>query len=108
MSDPFKIKRNDTSPAYRVTLTGGDGNAVSVAGGSVRFHMFTRAGVSVVDADATIIDAPNGIVQYDWQAADTANAGIFNCEFEVTYADTTVETFPNYKYRKIQITEDLA
>ena len=35
----FRIKTNDTSPKLGVTLKDADGNVVSVAGGSARFHM---------------------------------------------------------------------
>ena len=49
----------------------------------------------------------SGIVQYPWVGADTNTAGTYYGEVEVTYADNTVETFPNNGYFTIIIKEDL-
>lgn len=104
----FYIKRNDTAPPFRAILKDGDGDIVNVTGATVRFHMNKRDGTAVVNAAATINSATAGDVEYNWDAADTALAGIYNAEFEVTYANTTVETFPNKGYEEVRVTEDLA
>ena len=104
----FWIKQNDTQPALRAQLKDGDDLPIVLTGSSVRFHMRTLAGTTVVDAAATIITAANGIVQYNWQAADTAAIGSYQAEFEVTYSDTTIETFPNSGYIRVEITDDIA
>jgi len=104
----FFIKRNDTSPSLRAICKDGDGAVLDITGSTVRFHMFDSAGTEVVDAAASIEDASGGIVQYDWNAADTDVSGFFKAEFEVTYSDSTIETFPNYDYIKIRISDDLA
>lgn len=67
-------------------------------------------GTVVVDREAASIegDPANGVVRYDWDAADTANAGRFEAEFEVTYSDGTVETFPNNDFIVVQIGGDIA
>ena len=92
----FIIKQNDTSPSIEATLTDINGTAINIADASVRFHMKNLTNNSVVvDAAANIVTAASGIVRYDWQAADTAKAGIYSCEFEVTYSDASIETFPN-------------
>ena len=61
-----------------------------------------------VDADATIVNADAGSVKYVWTATDTATAGSFQAEFEVTYTNGAVETFSNDQSISIVITEDLA
>ena len=103
----FYIKENDTAPAFRAILKDGDGNAVNVAGATIRFHMLTREGVVKVDAAAVINDGAAGDVQYEWTAGDTDTPDVYNAEFEVTYADTTVETFPNSSHETVIVFGEL-
>ena len=92
----FIMKQNDTSPSIEATLTDINGTAINLNNSNVRFHMKNLSNSAVVvDAAATITNASGGIVRYNWQAADTAKAGIYSCEFEVTYSDASIETFPN-------------
>ncbi len=103
----FHLKQNDTSPALLYRLD----PAVNLAGASVVFNMRPRGGGTVlVDREAASIDGDpgNGVVRYDWQVADTANAGWFEAEFEVTYSDGSVETFPNNDFIVVQIGGDIA
>jgi hypothetical protein len=55
----------------------------------------------------TITDALGGVVQYDWQSGDTDTAGSYYAEFEVTYNDGAVETFPNNQNLAISIRKEL-
>ncbi|MDX1810435.1 MAG: BppU family phage baseplate upper protein [Gammaproteobacteria bacterium] len=105
----FEIKRNDTSPDLECTLQGNDGVSVDITGATVRFHM-TKKGETTpkVDALATNVDEASGKVKYEWNAADTDTKGVFRGEFEVTYSDGSIETFPNNSYIPINIYEDLA
>ncbi len=104
MADVFYIKRNDTSPALEYTLS----PAVDLTGATVRFHMKDSSGAIKVDAAATIKTANPGVVQYDFTAADTDTEGTFTAEFEVTYGDGSIETFPNDGYITVVIKADLA
>lgn len=104
----FYIKQNDTSPSMLATLQDASGVAVDISAASIRFHMRQIGSSQItVDAQATIVDALAGEIRYDWQAADTAKIGSYQAEFEVTYADASIETFPNDGYIRIQITEDI-
>jgi hypothetical protein len=104
----FYVKQNDTSPAMLATLQDADGNAVNVTGATVRFHMRPVGTTTVVvDEAATIVTPLDGLVRYDWQAADTATIGSYQAEFEVTYADSSVETFPNDGYIRVEIIDDI-
>ena len=104
----FYIKQNDTSPAIAATLQDDAGNAIDLTGASVNFHMIEQDSATVkVDAAATIVSEANGQVKYNWIAADTDTVGVFNAEWEVTYADTTIETFPNNEHLKINIVDDI-
>lgn len=92
----FVIKQNDTSPSIEATLTNINGVAINLSSCSVRFHMKNMTnGVLIVDQPATIVNAVNGVTRYAWQSADTQKPGMYNCEFEVTYSDNSIETFPN-------------
>ena len=105
----FYIKRNDTSPSMLATLQDASGNAIDITAASVRFHLRPIGSQTVtVDEAATIVTAIDGLVRYDWLAADTATIGSYQAEFEVTYADSTVETFPNDGYIRVEIIGDIA
>ena len=102
----FHLKQNDTSPALLYRLD----PAVNLAGASVVFNMRPRGGgEAVVDRAAASIegDPSDGVVRYDWDAQDTAAAGRFEAEFEVTYTDGTVETFPNADFIVVNIMGDI-
>jgi hypothetical protein len=105
----FRIKTNDTSPRLAVTLEDANGNPIDISGNNgVRFHMKAFGATSLkVDDGMIVADAVGGVVQYPWVAADTNTAGTYYGEVEVTYADNTVETFPNNGYFTIIIKEDL-
>jgi hypothetical protein len=104
----FFIKQNDTSPSLRAILKDGDEIAINLTGATVRFHMRTVGGeTAAVDADASIVTAESGIVQYLWDAADTATVGSYQAEFEVTFSGGAVETFPNNGYIRVEITDDI-
>ena len=106
----FYIKQNDTAPALRAQLKDGDGDGVTLTDATVRFHMRPIGAAStVVDASADVVVSAvaTGLVQYDWDAADTATVGIYQGEFEVTYSDGTIETFPNNGYITVEVTDDI-
>ena len=105
----FTIKENDTSPALTATLQDDDGAAVDITGASVRFHMVKlNETATKIDAAADIVSEALGQVKYQWLTADTDTAGIYRGEWEVTYSDGTIETFPNDDMMEINIYEDLA
>jgi hypothetical protein len=103
----FQIKKRDTAPPIEATLTADD-VAVDLTGASVRFHMQDSSGTVKVDAAANIDDAAAGEVSYDWTAADTDTTGHFKAEWEVTFTDSTIRTFPNPGYTNVRIGGDLA
>lgn len=106
MSDAFKIKRGDTSPSIRYKLRG-----VDLTGSTARFLMRVAdqpESVAVVNevCDLSQVGA-DAIFQYDWAPSDTAEAGNFDAEFEVTYPGGAIETFPNKGYVRILVTADI-
>jgi len=105
----FTIKRNDTSPAIVGTAAKKEDNSViPLTGATVRFHMGRIGETRLVDAPGTLLtDGSDGKMKYTWQTGDTVQAGNFSAEFEVTFADGSIETFPNGGYIDVQITQDL-
>lgn len=107
MTDIFTIKQNDTSPALRYTLD----PPVDLTGATAVFSLRARVGgATKLDKAPAAIVAPatDGVVQYDWAPGDTDTAGPFQGEFQVTYADSSVETYPNDSYLNIKITGEIA
>jgi len=108
MADIFYIKRGDTSPALRYTLLP---SPIDLTGATVRFSMRMR-GQNAPEIDRVLaqIESPAtaGVVLYNWQSGDTATDGERECEFEVTYADGSIETFPNYSFETVQIGGDIS
>lgn len=108
----FNLKEGDTSPSLLYTLSPA---TVELTGATVVFNMTDQRGnVKVSRASATVTDVGDGTasgtptVRYDWVSADTDTSGVYLAEFEVTYADSSVETFPNSDNITVVIMEDLA
>ena len=103
----FSIKQNDTSPSLQATLRDAALNPVNLAGATVMFHMKSIDGTIKVDQQMTVTNASGGVVQYDWQAGDTDTVGTYYVEFEVTYTDNSVETFPNNGNKVVSVVREL-
>lgn len=105
----WKTKRNDTYPPLETTLTDADGLAVNLAGSTVAFIMRSTgdSSVKVQSAMAFVTDGTDGKVEYEWQAADTDEAGLFLAEYQVIYGSGEKQTFPTVGYDKVLIYGDL-
>ena len=103
----FRIKQSDTSPSLEATLSDANLVPVNITSATVKLHMKALGGGVVLDEQMTITDAVGGVVQYDWQAGDTSTVGTYYVEFEVTYSDASVETFPNTGSLPLVITREL-
>lgn len=109
MSETFHIKQGDSAPNLRAILKNPDGTAASLVGSTVRFSMRTSGGAVIVSRQpCALVDAPNGVVEYDWQDGDTDTGATHLGEFEVTYSDGSIETFPNDGFVRIMITKQIA
>ena len=108
MAQEFFIKRNDFSPTIRVSLKDALGAYVNLNAATVVFKMQSLFGGAIISRDAVIFDTSEAVVEYVWQGTDTATSGSFRVEFEVTYADGKVETFPNSSFIRVQITDDIS
>ena len=93
----FSIKEGDTSPPLFATLLDkGSGEPINLVGATVRFHMATEAGQVIVDEPAFVLNGGvTGGVRFDeWTEAHTATPGRYLGEFEVTFPDQDVQSFP--------------
>lgn len=104
----FRIKRGDTRPALEVICGDEDGNPRDLSNATAQFHMEDQDGNVTIDAAATITNASEGKVAYEWASGDTDTIGLYGGEFEITYSDGKSETFPNYGSIDIEIVEDIA
>ena len=116
MSAKYPIKRGDAGKKLRMKLSDPNGEAINFAGASVvlcyqREYDDKTLGPEVRrSATLTVIDGYSARAEYQFIAGDTATAGRFRAEWEVTYAGGAgPETFPtgNPKYFYIEVQEDV-
>lgn len=109
MSDTFTIRQHDHGEAMTSTLLDADGAAVDLTGASVALCVAPAAGGAriVDDAAAEVTDAAAGKVSYTWKAADTEAPGTFFAQWKVTFADESVQSFPNDGFMAVRITPDI-
>lgn len=103
------IKRGDQTPALLITLTdAGTPVDLSAANG---IRLIVRDGPDSGNPaiiDAALLGRPtNGALTYQWAPQDTARAGRFKAEVEVTWSGGVRQTFPVSDYAEIVIVPDL-
>ena len=103
----FNIKQNDTSPSLEATLKDAQLVPIDLMGASVKFHMKSSDGVVKVNQNMIITDTDNGVVQYNWVTGDTDTVGAYYIEFQVTYSDSSIETFPNNGSLIVSVVKEL-
>jgi hypothetical protein len=104
----FFLKQGDTAPAIDYIVLDEDGVAINLTGSTVTFYMQDLSGNEKITAGAcSLIDAPNGLVRYQWQNADTTESGMFVAEFLVTFAGGTKRTTPDPGWLTIVISSSL-
>ena len=107
----FFLKAGDTASTISATLQDDNGDAVDLQNADVEFHMVPISGsgspaltdTASNDQNGTGGDGSKGQVSYSWQAGDSDVSGWYIGEWQVTYADTSVQTFPNAGSILIQI-----
>lgn len=92
MSDIVLVAGN-TAPSISGVITDINGAVVPLTGATVKFQMrllYERR--FAVDATAVIVNATTGSVRYDWAAADLANAGEYQSQWQTTNSGGTIQT----------------
>ncbi|MCK4518412.1 hypothetical protein KAT92_06550 [Candidatus Babeliales bacterium] len=105
----MRIKQGDSYP-LRTELKWDDGTAIDLTTATGVDFVMTLYGGSVptVNAACVIVDADDGIVQYEWGASETDVAGMYICEWEITFSSGDVYTVPTGKEEFLWIIEQLA
>ena len=75
-----------------------------LVGATVTFTLYSLGGVVIFTRSATVVSIPLASVRYSWQAGDTTTRGSYLGRFRATYADTTVQDFPNDRFIEITVT----
>jgi len=107
----FKITQGDSSPSLLTTLSDG-GVPVELSNvTNIRFIMEDKYERIHIDDDlqgyVNIVDPSLGQVEYVFQQDDTKQIGTYKAEFEVTYNNGAVETFPTENKITIDIVEEI-
>lgn len=109
----IEMKTGDTAPFVRHTLVDAAGQPVDLSGAAVQFIVATMVVATrtiLVNAAGTVTqvgDGSRGEVLYQWAAGDTDVAGEHIYEWEVTYANGEIQTFPTEGYGPCTFAEDL-
>jgi hypothetical protein len=98
----IQLKRNDTKYNILYTLQHPTKDPVDLTGASVRFVM-GKGNKLITNAPADILNASTGEVVYEVTEQDTLLPGAWQAEFEVTFADGKVKTYPNSGYIQVTI-----
>ena len=109
MSESVNLKRGDTGATFTDTLEKA-GAAINLTGATVKFLMWIKTELDPGFSDsANIIDAANGKVSYGnpLGAAFPKALGLYDQEWEITFAGGTILTVPGKDHNDINIVKDL-
>lgn len=100
------VKRNDHSRDITDTLKK-NGVAIDVTGATVLFKMRNQeTGVPTSKAGA-VVSGPDGTVKVTLTSTETGSCGVFDVEWEVTFAGGAVLSVPDNGFHTLEVVEDL-
>jgi hypothetical protein len=106
MADEFYMKAGDTLPTLDSTLLDPEDHPRDLTDATVHLHLRVPGATTPVLVDtATVLSGVNGTVRYTWPAPQALAPGIYQGEWQVTFEDGNVETFPNYGFFHVVIAE---
>ena len=107
--ETFYIKANDTASFLTRDLKDAFGAPVNVTGAAVVFSMRVKpaGALKVTRQVCAVVAAGTGRVRYEWVAADTDVPDEYEGEFQVTYGNGRIQTFPNDGHIPIVVTDDV-
>lgn len=111
----FYLKAGDTDSVMSAVLRDANYEAVDIQGATVEFILRALAGgPALIHRSASVeqsgdgTDGSMGAVEFVWQTGETNTSGLFLGEWRVTFADSSVQTYPNVGYILVLISEALA
>lgn len=111
MSSQYRRVVGDTETDIRDQLLA-DGSPVDISEfHAVAIHIETPTGdVIVADTNSgvTVNNSPEGMVRYSFSEGDLSDRGRYRYEWEVTFADGGVLTFPADGMAKIWVRDELS
>lgn len=112
MHSTWYVTENDVGVKIRTQLLDDLQQPVTLfAVTGVEFHMRlyrTQDEPKVAAGVCTVIDASQGIVEYAFAAEDTDAPGRYDAEWQVTFGDGSIDTFPKPGKDVVQVDEELA
>lgn len=111
MSDAdIDIKQNDLRPDVEPVYLEKNSSAVDLSNATeIEFHLNDRPRKegNILSKPASIVDAKNGEVKYEWEEGDTdLDRGKYYWEFEIHWDDGDPETFPTDGFRTLMVHEE--
>ncbi len=100
------VKRNDVGVMFTAALRRGS-VPVDLTDATVVFVMALPDATPTIEADADVVNAVGGTVQYVSLPGDLAIAGKYRVEWEVSFLGGHVETFPSGSWDTVIVVEDL-
>ena len=98
MSMPsINMNTGDLSPSIVATMQNSNGSTFNLTGCTVQFQLSQQGQILFTKA-AIIMDAANGVVQYNWGAGDTNQYGVCTGLFIVTLPTGATQTFPTVDF----------
>jgi hypothetical protein len=99
----FVIKQGDLSPGIYARLRDADGSIPSLSGKTVAFRFRTRPMGAIRGGAATVLDASDAKVGYDWVSGDTDQPGHYIGEWIVTDGDGLETTYPGADFDEFAV-----
>lgn len=99
------VKRSDVGVVFTDTLTAND-VAVNLTTATVLFVLRHSSG-TVISKTAVIVSAAAGTVSYTTVTSDLSTAGKYRQEWQATFGDGRVYTFPSDGWNTVNVIDDL-
>lgn len=108
MSETYTFKRGDNAVGMQSVLLKPNGSPEDLTNAEVKFIMRRGSSVPRIDRLIDIVDEEGGEVRVVFTAAELAVVGLHKAEYEATYPDGRVQSYPSNDYIVIHIIEDLS
>jgi hypothetical protein len=104
------LKQNDVGGVIERTLRDGFGAPADLTGATMVFSMRVKpaGSVKISAAAATLVTALAGLVRYTFTASNTDTADEYEGEFQATYSNGDVQTYPEDGYIPVKVADDIA